>query len=230
MEPNGIIWAGVLGMIGVLTLSAVISGQWNQGKISHKGTVLSGNAPGLEAIPPEVAGGQTRQGARRRLIEAKDSAEKSYARRVSAAEREFNGRKNRADAHLRAAEMFLEHAQKCARGLRGEEPVEAWEGGMNDVADDFVTFARTPAPINLTTRLIESPEARRRERIRHARENLADAMLEHRFEIAAAQKLLAEVKAQDGDVVSATAALEAFETYFGELLHGVGPVAYRQDD
>ncbi|MCH6470303.1 hypothetical protein [Sinomonas terrae] len=235
MDSNGIILTVIAGIIGLLGLTAVSIDRRGSATVPFEDgpSALAGETPVRESTQDEPAEDREVQGERRRLVEAKDSAEKAYAQRVSAAELEFNAKMNRADVHLRAAEMFLEHAQEQGRrsspeAVRGPEgTLTAWEPeidfdrepfGMDDAAQELAAqefvfsrpTRRAPA-VNLANRLLEIPETRWIRRIRDARERLADAMLEHRFAVAAAEKVLANAKAQDDDVQSATAALEAFD-------------------
>ncbi len=215
MGWNGIIWTVIVG-IGLPSLAAVIAGRGRRETTSpeDRRAELAGEAAVRESTASEPAEDPTVQEERLRLLEAKASAEKTYSQRIGIAEHEFCARKNRADVHLRAAELFLERAQEGGRVGEHESEADGQAFGVDLVADDFVVPSRptpnTPA-VNLTTRLTESPERRRTRRIRDARERLADAMLEHRFVVAAAEKLLADAKAEDGDVLSATDALEAFK-------------------
>jgi hypothetical protein len=166
MNFNDIIWAASASTMGLLSLAALVPGQRKLAGTSSS-VDLRVEAPG-EALPPEATPAEPRvnpgdEGERLRLIEAKASAEEAYALRVAVAEHEFTATKNRADVHVRAAEMFLEHEER-----------------------------------------------RRSQRICTAREYLADALLEHRLTLAEAEKVVADAKAHDNDVVSAAAALEAF--------------------
>jgi hypothetical protein len=174
MGWEDIIWTAVAGAVGLLSLTA--------SAIAHHSQLVrapSGERPAestTEALAQEPRQGdavedRTIPDQRHLLIEAKNAAEKAYAQRVTLAEREFTARKDRADVHLRAAEMFFEHARKPCQ--------------------------------------TSGAEKRRSQRILDAREQLADALLEHRLVVAAAEKRLAEARAQVGDVLSAAAALEA---------------------
>jgi hypothetical protein len=225
MDSNAIIiWTVILGAT-VLILSGlpVLRGKLASTSSQDVPAALGSEGPTREPAETELVVSPTDQGERDRLIEAKCSAEQAHAQRVRAAEDEFNAIKLRADIHLRAAEISLEHAEQSDRGhlkaIRGTGlTLEPWQHDIDvdsrDGTEEFFLSAgaaRTTPAVKLATRLVESPERKRNQRIRSAREQLADAMLEHHVVLAAAEKFLAEAKAQDDDVVSAAAALDAFD-------------------
>lgn len=165
MGWNDIIWTGIAGIVGFLSLTASV--------MAHRSQLAAvSSAERREPRQAETPEDRAIRDERHRLMEAKTAAEKAYAQRVTVAEREFTARRHRAEVHLRAAEMFLEHAQESGR-----------------------------------TSGVET----RRQLILDARAQLADAMLEHRLVLAAAEKLLADTRAQASDVLAATSALEAFD-------------------
>lgn len=174
MGWNDIIWTGIAGIVGFLSLTASVMAHRSQLAVvsSAERRVPTGEAPPREPRQAETPEDRAIRDERHRLMEAKTAAEKAYAQRVTVAEREFTARRHRAEVHLRAAEMFLEHAQESGR-----------------------------------TSGVET----RRRLILDARAQLADAMLEHRLVLAAAEKLLADTRAQASDVLAATSALEAFD-------------------
>ncbi|MEA5456710.1 hypothetical protein SPF06_18460 [Sinomonas sp. JGH33] len=220
MDSNGIMWAGIASIIGLLSLAAVIAERRILARMSMKGRLAESakEAPARRSPLAEQVGASPVQGERYRLMEAKNSAETAYAQRVSAAEREFCARKNRADVLLRAAEMILEHAQEYGRGQLGsirdrDGIVEACE---QEIDFDGEIFAIAPSAFNHPAPLVESLEKRRSQRISSAREHLVEALFEHRSAVAAAEKQLADAKAQSDDVLSATAALEALDARDGK--------------
>jgi hypothetical protein len=247
VDSNGIIWTISIGTIGLLGLIAMILDHKKLARISPegRGSELAVGALARESTGTERAESRAIQGKRQRLLEAKNTAEKAYAQRVMVAEREFIARKNRADVYLRAAEMFLEHAQEYGRGIRGpESTLEAYEPRIDfeglpfalesgeDATENFFLNDRSTliAPaVNPAARLIQGLEKGRSQRIRSAREHLADVMLEHHLVVSAAEKQFADAKAQGSDVLSATAALAAFDARNGKRdNNGAKPAAREQ--
>ncbi len=115
MNVNDIIWAASASTMGLLSLAALVPGKRKlEGPPSSVTPVveLAGEVPTRETTTEEQPASQLDQGERFRLIEARNAAEDAYARRVAVAEHEFTATKNRAEVHVRAAEMFLEHEER----------------------------------------------------------------------------------------------------------------------
>ena len=176
MYSIGVAWAVLAGTaVGLLVLLLQLRVAARRRVPSRVGAGALAGEP--EAVAAGPAPTEAVRGESVPSVKPESPAEKAYAERVRAAEREFNARKERADLSLRAAEIFLEHAQRYGGGPVGaDEPFRA--------------------AVSHAARLGESLDERRGRRILYAREHLADAMLEHRLTVAAAQQQVADIKAQ----------------------------------